>query len=158
MWNMKKVLHGFIALGVCSALATSCATKPEQINSTQPPTKPKQVNPTQLPTRPVKILPSGIRGVIVASDTAPVEYALPPGAPMSHVIVIVYRLSGGVKKQVARIKTNSQGRFGLRVPPGQYSVKAEPRDPVNPYHNEEKTVQVRSGEFAYVKTNFDCGF
>ena len=103
---------------------------------------------------------SGIRGKIIATDTAPLPddmEGIRSGEPMPNVVVIIHRFYGNKKKEFGRVKTNSIGQFWLRCSPGQYSLMAKPREANNGYTNIEVKAKVQSDKFAYVETNFDCG-
>jgi hypothetical protein len=70
---------------------------------------------------------SGIRGRVVASPTCPVERNPPDPqcAPRGLAAVVrIYRLSDD--HTVARLHTDDEGHFRLRLRRGHYGVKARP--------------------------------
>jgi hypothetical protein len=100
---------------------------------------------------------SGIEGQTLISPTrpGPVRADTPSTAPYAATLAIVAKASG---REVARLKTGSDGRFRVALPPGQYRVVPVQERPGRflPSASEEE-VTVRPGQFARVEIHFDSG-
>jgi hypothetical protein len=92
---------------------------------------------------------SGIQGRAVIGPACPVEPC--PGPPPPYKGTFVVRQDGAV---VAKVKTDGQGQFEVRLDPGQYVLESESAGlpllkPVD--------VTVRAHEFTDVDLAFDSG-
>ncbi len=99
---------------------------------------------------------SGIEGQAVISPTSPVLRAnmpRPDPAPFETTLVVV---TAGEGREVARLKTGSDGRFRVSLPPGQYVVKPQMESRRWPRGGEQE-VTVTSGKFSQVTITFDSG-
>ncbi|MEN3334507.1 MAG: hypothetical protein V7641_3872 [Blastocatellia bacterium] len=101
---------------------------------------------------------SGIEGQTLISPTrpGPVRADAPPdAAPYPATLAIVSTASG---REVARLKTGSDGRFRVALPPGEYRIIPVQERPgrFQPRASEE-VVNVLPGQFAHVKMEFDSG-
>jgi hypothetical protein len=70
---------------------------------------------------------TGVRGVVVAGPTCPVETIPPqPGCeaqPVDHAVLVCQDADG---KEVARATSSANGRFQLVLPPGAYRLVPQP--------------------------------
>jgi hypothetical protein len=99
---------------------------------------------------------SGIEGQAVITPTSPVLRANMPRldpAPFETTLVVV---TAGERREVARLKTGSDGRFRVSLPPGQYIVKPQTEGRRWPRGGEQE-VTVTSGKFSQVTITFDSG-
>jgi hypothetical protein len=99
---------------------------------------------------------SGIEGQSVITPTSPVLRAnmpKPDPAPFETTLVVVTAEEG---REVARLKTGSDGRFRVALPPGQYIVKPVQQNARWPRGGEQE-VTVRAGKFSQVTITFDSG-
>lgn len=99
---------------------------------------------------------SGIEGQAVITPTSPVLRAnmpRPDPAPFEAALVVV---TAGEGREVARLKTGSDGRFRVSLPPGQYIVKPLTEGRRWPRGGEQE-VTVTSGKFSQVTITFDSG-
>jgi hypothetical protein len=101
---------------------------------------------------------SGIEGQTLISPTrpGPARADGPPAvAPYPATLTIVSTASG---REVARLKTGSDGRFRVALPPGEYRIIPVQETPgrFQP-HASEELVSVLPGQFAHVKMEFDSG-
>ncbi|HJQ70550.1 MAG TPA: carboxypeptidase-like regulatory domain-containing protein [Blastocatellia bacterium] len=98
---------------------------------------------------------SGIEGQSVITPTSPVLRAnlpKPDPAPFAAELVVVTAAEG---REVARLKTGSDGRFRVALPPGQYIVKAVTQGRWPRAGDQEVTVT--AGKFTTVTFMFDSG-
>ncbi|MHB8491118.1 MAG: hypothetical protein ACYDA6_02740 [Solirubrobacteraceae bacterium] len=102
---------------------------------------------------------SGIVGRIVAGPTCPVERVPPvPGcAPRALVATLRIRRVGS-RAKTTRVRSQSDGRFRVSLPPGTYTVQALPQagSPL-PRPPSPRSVQVRQGHFTAVTITYDTG-
>ncbi|MFL6213056.1 MAG: hypothetical protein ACJ74J_04090 [Blastocatellia bacterium] len=100
---------------------------------------------------------SGIEGQTFISPThgGPTREGTPSVAPYSATLSIIATGSG---REVAHLKTGSDGRFRVALPPGEYRIVPVPDSPGRflPHANEQ-TVTVRPGQFAHIEIHFDSG-
>jgi hypothetical protein len=99
---------------------------------------------------------SGIEGRAVITPTSPVLRAnmpKPDPAPFETSLVVVTASEG---REVARLKTGSDGRFRVSLPAGQYIVKPQMESRRWPRGGEQE-VTVTSGKFSQVTITFDSG-
>ena len=99
---------------------------------------------------------SGIEGQTLISPTrpGPERADAPSSAPYPATLVIV-TASG---REVARLKTGSDGRFRVALPPGEYRVVPMQERPGRFMPNaSEENVTVRPGQYARVEIHFDSG-
>ena len=100
---------------------------------------------------------SGIEGQTLISPThpGPVREGTPSSAPYAATLAIVAKANG---REVARVKTGSDGRFRVALPPGEYRVVPVQERPGRflPSASEEE-VAVRPGQFTHVEIHFDSG-
>jgi hypothetical protein len=98
---------------------------------------------------------SGIEGTVAIGPTCPVEMAESPCADAPYEALITVTDGGEV---VATGKSTQDGTFRIDVPPGTYTVTAEPvvadaiahADPL-------QDVVVGTGAFTHVGISFDSG-
>lgn len=101
---------------------------------------------------------SGIEGQTLISPThpGPIRADAPPAvAPYPATLAIISTASG---REVARLKTGSDGRFRVALPPGEYRIVAVQEKPgrFQPRASEE-LVNVLPGQFAHVEIHYDSG-
>lgn len=101
---------------------------------------------------------SGIEGRTLISPTrpGPTRDTDPPDiAPYPATLAII---STATDREVARLKTGSDGRFRVALSPGEYRVVYAPERPgrILPRAAEE-LVRVLPGQFAHVEIHFDSG-
>jgi hypothetical protein len=104
-------------------------------------------------TSPVE---SGIEGQSVITPTSPVlrtNMPKPDPAPFETALVVVTAAEG---REVARLKTGSDGRFRVSLPPGQYIVKAPQENRRWPRAGEYE-ITVTVGKFSQITIYFDSG-
>jgi hypothetical protein len=99
---------------------------------------------------------SGIEGVTVVKVSHPVtreNEPAPPTRPYQTDLVILTK-SGG--REVARLKTGSDGRFRVSLPPGEYIIKPSP-DPPKRFAPRagEHLARVSPGRFIFVRVTFE---
>jgi hypothetical protein len=100
---------------------------------------------------------SGIRGVAMAGPIFPVERpGIPNTRPLANAIITVQPDGGGA--EIARQRTDANGRFEIPLAPGVYRIVPLPPDPtaILP-RGEPQTVTVRDGSFTDVVVNYDTG-
>ncbi|HKQ08905.1 MAG TPA: carboxypeptidase-like regulatory domain-containing protein [Blastocatellia bacterium] len=101
---------------------------------------------------------SGIEGRTLISPTrpGPTRVTDPPDiAPYPATLAII---STATDREVARLKTGSDGRFRVALPPGEYRVVYAPERPGRMLpHATEELVRVLPGQFAHVEIHFDSG-
>jgi hypothetical protein len=98
---------------------------------------------------------SGVEGTVTIGPICPVEHAESPcpDAPYAATITI----SSG-DEVVATGESGEDGTFRIGVPPGTYSVSAEPLDANAIAHAEPvEDVVVEPGAFTHVVLSFDSG-
>jgi hypothetical protein len=109
-----------------------------------------------LVTAPAAGADSGIRGRVVASPTCPVE-RLPPDprcAPRGLAAVVrVYRLRD--HHTVARLHTNRNGWFRVRLGRGRYAARARPAAG-GPFPRCSKAVAASVRSSRYTRVTIDC--
>jgi hypothetical protein len=100
---------------------------------------------------------SGIRGVAMAGPIFPVERpGVPNTRPLANAIITVQPDGGGA--EIARQRTDANGRFEIPLPPGVYRIVPLPPDPTASLpRGEPQTVTVRDGAFTDVVVNYDTG-
>jgi hypothetical protein len=101
---------------------------------------------------------SGIEGRTLISPTrpGPTRDTDPPDiAPYPATLAII---STATDREVARVKTGSDGRFRVVLPPGEYRIVYAPERPgrMLPRATEE-LVRVLPGQFAHAEIHFDSG-
>ena len=98
---------------------------------------------------------SGISGTVTIGPTCPVERADSPCPPTPYAANITIEDGGDV---VATGRSGEHGAYRIAVPPGEYTVTAEPVVP-NPIAQAQPVehVKVVSGAFATVDISFDSG-
>ena len=74
---------------------------------------------------------------------------------MTDTAFFVYRLDGYGRKLIARSKTDASGNFEMQLPPGNYSVKAQP---LKWLQNQEVKVQVVKDRFCEVRATLNWGW
>jgi hypothetical protein len=101
---------------------------------------------------------SGVEGVAVIGPTRPVVRENDQGSdtrPYETDLVIV---TAGERREVARLRTGSDGRFRVSLPPGEYLVKAaSERQAKFAPRAAEHLVKVQPGQIAFVTVLFDTG-
>jgi len=99
---------------------------------------------------------SGIEGVTVVKVSHPVtreNEPEPPTHPYQTDLVILTRSD---RREVARLKTGSDGRFRVSLPPGEYIIKP-PSDPPKRFAPRagEHLAKVSPGRFIFVRVTFE---
>ncbi len=101
---------------------------------------------------------SGIRGRIVEGPTCPVESNPPQPGCAPRPILATLRIHALRGRRIHIARSDGQGVFGLRLPPGTYVVVAQgtgaspfPRPPA-PFD-----VSVHAGHFTTVTVRYDTG-
>ncbi len=134
---MTKILLSLVAVGALS-LAAFADTTP----------------PSPGPGNPCLIRPgSGVEGVVERGPTQPI---VRPGqkdtAPMTNTTIIVTDEKG---KEVARTKTDNDGRYEFKLPVGKYKVVG-PRTGLRP-GNWTKEIEVKANEWQKLNIKIDTG-
>jgi hypothetical protein len=100
---------------------------------------------------------SGVEGQVFISPTrpGPIRPGLPNKAPYETTLVIQ---TAGEGREVARLKTGSDGRFRVKLPPGEYEIMPGADRPGRflPRASPQQ-VKVLAGQFAQVTIYFDSG-
>jgi hypothetical protein len=96
----------------------------------------------------------GVRGRAVVAPACPVDDpASPcPETPFVGTVVIVDTASGD---EVARVDTDEDGRFEVRLEPGSYAASGSPQDGV--VGGEPVPFEVAGGRFTEITVGFDTG-
>jgi hypothetical protein len=98
---------------------------------------------------------SGIEGTVAIGPTCPVELAESPCADAPYEAVITVTNGGEV---VATGESAEDGTFRIQVPPGTYTVTAEPLVADAIAHADAlQHVVVGTGAFTHVGISFDSG-
>jgi hypothetical protein len=100
---------------------------------------------------------SGIEGRTFISPThpGPTREGESSSAPYEATLSIVAMSSD---REVARLKTGSDGRFRVALPPGEYRIiHVQERPGRFLPRAAEETVTVRPGQFAHIEIHFDSG-
>ncbi len=100
---------------------------------------------------------SGIEGEAVIGPTRPshrIGDATPDTAPYETTLVV---LKASDATEVARVKTGTDGRFRLLLPPGEYVIRVPLDSRIRVPRAEPKRVRVSSGKIARVTLSFDNG-
>jgi hypothetical protein len=95
---------------------------------------------------------SGVTGVVLAGPQCPVVTAESP-CPDEPFVGSVVALEGD--EEVARVQTDSEGRFRMSLPPGSYTLAAD-LEPGLPFA-EPSQVQVTEGTYVEVTLLVDTG-
>jgi hypothetical protein len=100
---------------------------------------------------------TGIRGVALAGPISPVERpGVPNTAPLPDALITVQPERGG--PEIARGRTDRDGRFEIALPPGTYLLVPLPPQPGTRLpRGEQQTVVVPAGRFAEVVVRYDTG-
>jgi hypothetical protein len=101
--------------------------------------------------------PSGIRGVAMAGPIFPVEQpGVPNTRPLPNALITVQPGGGG--PEIARQRTDANGRFQIGLPAGTYQIVPLPPDPgaVLPYGSPQM-VTVPSGRYVDLVIQYDTG-
>lgn len=100
---------------------------------------------------------SGVEGQVFISPMrpGPIRQGLPNKAPYETTLVIQ---TAGEGREVARLKTGSDGRFRVKLPPGEYEIMPAADRPGRflPRASPQQ-VKVLPGQFAQVTIYFDSG-
>jgi hypothetical protein len=101
---------------------------------------------------------SGIEGQTLISPIrpGPIRADAPQSAaPYPATLAIISTASG---REVARLKTGSDGRFRVALPPGEYRIIPEQEKPgrFQPRASEE-LISVQPGQFARIEIHYDSG-
>jgi hypothetical protein len=102
---------------------------------------------------PTQLLDSGIRGTVLLGPTCPVqqEGQSPCVTPYAAVLVV----TDSDNREVARTTAGADGKFEVRLPPGDYIVLPQPGDPFP--HAPPTDVTVVANHFVEVEINYDTG-
>ncbi len=100
---------------------------------------------------------NGIRGIAVIGPVHPVQR---PGEsntrPYPDGIISVEPKGGG--REIARAKTDAQGRFRIALPPGEYRLVPLPSDPDRALPRATpQDATVTAGRFAEIRIRYDSG-
>jgi hypothetical protein len=68
-----------------------------------------------------------VSGLVVAGPTCPVETADQP-CPDQPVVGVIIRINTPEGAEVARVVTDSEGRYSLSLPVGSYRIVAQPHE------------------------------
>jgi hypothetical protein len=99
---------------------------------------------------------SGVHGLTVVGPLRPVERLgdpQPNEAPFSTELTIV---TADEEREVARLKSGSDGRFRVVLPPGEYVIKPARTGRMGP-RAEDVRIRVLKGEFTFVRIVYDSG-
>lgn len=146
---MRNLLS--LSLMTLMLVSAACAEIPipgEAGTATSLPPTLTQPPPTATPA------PSGIEGQTLMGPACPgpVRVDTPcPDTPVQATLTIL-NLAG---EQVTQIKSDEQGRFTLRLPPGTYTLQPEPLNAVQ--HGMPISATVTAGEMLSVTITYDSG-
>ena len=100
---------------------------------------------------------SGIEGITEIKLSHPVtrENAPDPEARPFSTELAVY--TAGERREVARLKTGSDGRFRVSLPPGDYIIAPVVRQKIGSPRALEHVARVSPGKFIFVRIAFDSG-
>jgi hypothetical protein len=98
---------------------------------------------------------SGILGTITLGPTCPVERG---GMTCSKPYAGTVDIYGHSDRLIKTVRSNADGKFRVRLKPGTYTLKPQPRDPARPYPmGKPVTVTVKAGSYASVNIQYDTG-
>ncbi len=98
----------------------------------------------------------GIEGEAVIGPVRPVirlSNPTPNTAPYQTTLVVVTAKEG---REVRRFETGSDGKFRVKLPPGEYIIKPVAQGKIGGRAGEEQVV-VSAGKFTHVRITFDSG-
>lgn len=98
---------------------------------------------------------SGIEGEAVIGPVRPmirVGDLAPNAAPFQTTLVVISITDG---REVARFDTGKDGKFRVKLPPGEYLIKPAVQSKMQ--RASEQSVSVAAGKFAHVHIQFDSG-
>lgn len=132
--TLRNVRHGFASLAVFLGLAACCSAV-------------------------ARTPDSGLSGRVLAGPTCPVERVPPQPGCAPRPLTAVLRIRRLGSRAAARsVRSQSDGRFRVRLSPGAYTVQALPLvgspflRPPSPLR-----VQVRPGRFTVITITYDTG-
>jgi hypothetical protein len=99
---------------------------------------------------------SGIEGEALIGPIRPVirvNIPTPNTAPYQTTLVVVTAKEG---REIRRFETGSDGKFRVKLPPGEYIIKPVTQGKIGGRASEEQVV-VSAGKFIHVRINFDSG-
>lgn len=105
---------------------------------------------------PTPVPDSGLRGLARQGPINPVEQpGVPNKRPLPNALITVQTTGG---REVARARTDGEGRFEIRLSPGAYRVVPLPPDPQNILPRAEPfAVTVRARQFTALVIDYDTG-
>jgi hypothetical protein len=96
---------------------------------------------------------TGIRGLVLLGPTCAVEQAGASPCVTPYAATLVIRDAN--EREVGRVTSGADGRFEIRLPPGQYVILPQNGDPTPTA--QLAPVTVVEGQFADVTINYDTG-
>jgi hypothetical protein len=102
---------------------------------------------------------SGVQGELIVDEGAPVvrEGSPWPAYPLPGRVEAVRRGLDPATEPVARADSDARGRFRLRLPPGEYVLRARNLTGAPVPTARPVTVRVAAGEFTEITIHFDSG-
>jgi len=144
-------LLAFAALVLAMAAACTPGTWPSPTSTATPPfTNGASPSPTATPA-----LTTGVRGVVLAGPTCPVEHAgqSPCVRAVSGARILALDSAGN---EVGRAESDATGAYFLRLPPGTYEIVPQPVEGLMGVAA-QTTVTVPDGTPAQLDLRYDTG-
>lgn len=148
MLNAKRLIPSLVAVSIAVAGITACEAAHEAGGERTAETRMQEKEREQ----------SGIEGVTVIKVSPPVSREGEPEPDARPFQTDLAFLTEGERREVARIKTGSDGRFRVSLPPGEYIIKPLPAPSRRGSPRaSDHLVKVSSGQFIFVRVVFESG-
>jgi len=103
---------------------------------------------------PVKAAETGIRGTVLCGPIKPGPTRVGQSDEAPFRATFIVRVA---ERQVARFKSDKNGKFEVLLPAGDYTIVPDKSAPIPAPQNQTKTVTVPDVGFAVVTLRFDSG-
>ena len=160
-----------VAVAVLASVASACQLPSGTAEPGASPTAADRQSPTPLSSAPPALVgspspgetpspasehSSGIFGEVTIGPTCPVirEDSPCPDRPFKAEMVVE---DVNTKEAIATIRTDSEGRFRVPLPPGEYYLHPVDPNPGLPPTGKGLSVTVLPGEYTHVSVEYDSG-